>query len=68
MLGFHHVGIDGPLAEQLYLAQLLRLRLEHPDKLFAYNLALALRVSHAALPGGRNGKPGEKAIRRAVSP
>ncbi len=40
----HHVGVDGALCEEIDFADLLGLLLEHPDELFADDLALPLRL------------------------
>ena len=43
----HHVGVDGALCKEVYLADLLGFFLEHADELFADDLALALRLGDA---------------------
>ena len=53
--GFHHVGVDGALREEIDAAELFGLRFKDADELLADDLALALRLGDA-------GELGEKTL------
>ena len=55
--GFHHVGVDGALREEIDAAELFGLRFKDADELLADDLALALRLGDA-------GELGEKTLLR----